>query len=186
MSRRSAALLRGALSGAFIATSSGLIITMAGAISQDLFGSDVKRFRLSSLYATGLTLVLALVTASQSITDTVGYVFAFSASTLFPVLVLGIWWRGATAAAAVCGITVGAGLVVGAAVAHYVLGRPAGALGDLLANPAAVTVPLVFTVVVVVSRLRPVSVRAAEQFIHQIHRPDDVETHLAVPVRTQR
>ncbi|GCB52845.1 hypothetical protein SNL152K_10202 [Streptomyces sp. NL15-2K] len=172
--------------GAFIATSSGLVITMAGVVSQDLFGSDVRRFRLSALYATGLPLVLALVTASQSITDTVGYVFAFSASTLFPVLVLGIWWRGATAAAAVSGITVGAGLVAGAAVAYYVLGRPVGALGDLLAHPAAVTVPLVFTVVVVVSRLKPVGVRAAEQFIHQIHRPDDVETRLAVPVRTQR
>lgn len=172
--------------GAFIATSSGLVITMAGVVSQDLFGSDVKRFRLSALLATGLALVLALVTDSRSIIDTVGHVFAFSASTLFPVLVLGIWWRRATALAAVSGITVGAILVVGAAVAYYVLERPVGVVGELLAHPAAVTVPLVFTVVVVASRLRPADIQAAEQFIHQIHRPDEVETNFAVPVRTRR
>ena len=180
------ALVAAGAFGAFLATSSGLVITLAGVASQDLFGSDVKGFRLSALCATAFVLVLAVVTESSSITDTVGHVFAFSASTLFPALVLGIWWRGTTAVAAVSGIAVGACLVAGAALAYYVLGRPTGAVGELLARPAAVTVPLVFTVMVVVSRLRPRGGQAAERFLLQIHRPDEPGTDAPVPVGRPR
>ncbi len=172
--------------GAFLATSSGLVITMAGVASQDLFGSSVKGFRLSALCATVLAVVIAVATGSRNITDTVGHVFAFTASTLFPALVLGIWWRGTTAAAAVSGIAVGAGLVAGAAVAYYVMGRPGGVVGELLSHPAAVTVPLVFAVMVVVSRLGPHGAQAPEGFIHQIHRPDDTESDVAVPLGPAR
>ena len=46
---------------------------------------------------------LALAASSLELSRNVGLVFAVAASTLCPLLVLGIWWRGLTAAGAVCG-----------------------------------------------------------------------------------
>lgn len=160
---------------ALLATSSGLIVTIAGVVSQDLFGADIRGFRRAALVATGLTLVAALATDSARLTDTVGHVFAFAASTIFPGLVLGIWSRRTTATGVMVGMAVGGTLVIAAAVAYYWMGRPDGAVGDLLAQPAGWTVPLVAIVTMGVSLLRPPDSSRAlstERFLRQLHSPD--------------
>jgi cation/acetate symporter len=159
-----------------LATSSGLIMTIAGVVSQDLFGASIRGFRLAALGATGLTLILALATDSARLTDTVGHVFAFTASTIFPALVLGIWSRHTTAAGAVAGMVLGGALVVGSAVTYYGAGRPAGAVGDLLAQPAGWTVPVVGVAIVAMSRWRPAGearTLSTERFLLQLHSPDE-------------
>lgn len=162
---------------ALLATSSGLIVTIAGVVSQDVFGADIRGFRRAALVATAVTLGVALVTDSARLTDTVGHVFAFSASTLFPALVLGIWSRTVTSYGAIAGMLTGATLVVASAVAWYALDRPTGTFGDLLAQPAGWTVPLVVAIILTVSRLDPASrsrLISTERFLQQIHTPEEL------------
>jgi Na+(H+)/acetate symporter ActP len=87
----------------------------------------------------------------------VGLAFAVAASTLCPLLVLGIWWRGLTAVGAVWGLVVG-GLMSATAVTVAVAG---GIDDDVLGGwpavmvgyPAAVSVPIAFATMIVASRL---------------------------------
>jgi Na+(H+)/acetate symporter ActP len=68
------------------------------------------------------------------------------------LLLLGIWWRGLTARGAAAGVLTG-GVACPASIGYSVVGVvSAGWLGVLLYRPAAVTVPLAFVVMVVVSR----------------------------------
>jgi Na+(H+)/acetate symporter ActP len=67
--------------------------------------------------------------------------------------VLGIWWRGLTAAGAAAGVLAGGGSAVAAVVAT-VAGPPlSGWPAILVGQPAAWTVPLAFLVMVSVSML---------------------------------
>ena len=103
-----------------------------------------------------------------------GLAFAVAASSFCPLLVLGIWWRGLTAAGAAAGILTGGGAAVAAVVATVLAGsRYTGWTATLLAQPAAWTVPLAFAVMVAVSLLTrrrvPDSVGAT---MLRLHAPD--------------
>ncbi|MFC9788856.1 cation acetate symporter [Rhodococcus sp. NPDC127528] len=149
---------------AFLATSSGLLVSVAGVLSTDVLRGRVRDFRLAAAAAGTVALLFALGATSLDLSRTVGMVFAVAASTLCPLLVLGIWWRGLTAAGAAAGLVTG-GLVSGAAATATTLGAfPHGGWGGwpsaMLGYPAAVSVPLAFAVMVVVSLLTRASVPA--------------------------
>ena len=83
----------------FLATSSGLTIAVAGAISQDVMSKrleGVTAFRVSAVVAVVVPFLLAIVTRDVAVATVVGLAFAMAAATLCPLLVLGIWWRGLT------------------------------------------------------------------------------------------
>jgi cation/acetate symporter len=145
----SALVVAGAFA-AFLSTTSGLVVSLAGVISQDVLGGSVRGFRLAALFSALVPLGIASMTESLALAGSVGLVFAFTASTICPVLLLGIWWRGLTDAGAIAGMVTGGVLCGGAMVAGSVLsgtGTPAW-----LAQPAAWTVPAAFAVMVLVSR----------------------------------
>ncbi|WP_120519680.1 cation acetate symporter [Arthrobacter celericrescens] len=144
----SALVVAGAFA-AFLSTTSGLVVSLAGVISQDLLGGSVRGFRIGALLAAVVPMAFALVTDSLGLAGSVGLVFAFTASTICPVLLLGIWWRGLSDAGAIAGMLTGAVLCGGAMVAGTLLGG-ATAPG-WLAQPAAWTVPAAFAVMVLVS-----------------------------------
>ncbi|OFI36621.1 cation acetate symporter [Arthrobacter sp. SW1] len=144
----SALVVAGAFA-AFLSTTSGLMVSLAGVISQDLLGGNVRGFRIAALLAAVVPLVFALVTDSLGLAGSVGLVFAFTASTICPVLLLGIWWRGLSDAGAIAGMLTGAVLCGGAMVAATLLGS--GTAPAWLAQPAAWTVPAAFAVMVLVS-----------------------------------
>ncbi len=78
---------------------------------------------------------------------------AVAASSFCPLLLLGIWWRELTDAGAMAGLTLGGGaavLAVSLRIAGY---APPGWPSALLAQPAAVTVPLAFATMIGVSLL---------------------------------
>lgn len=150
------ALVAAGTIAAFLATSSGLLVSIAGAVSTDLLRGRVRDFRVAAIVGGLVPIPLALAASSFELSRGVGLVFGVAASTLCPLLVLGIWWRGLTAAGAVAGLTVGA---VSSAVASLLAvtrwlgedllgGWPAAVVG----YPAAVTVPLAFATMVAVSR----------------------------------
>jgi Na+(H+)/acetate symporter ActP len=93
-------------------------------------------------------LLLALPAGVLGLSTVVGLAFAVAASTFCPLLVLGIWWRRLTPVGAAAGLLIGGGLSSGA-VLVTVLGPPLGGWpGALLAQPAALTVPIAFAVMV--------------------------------------
>jgi Na+(H+)/acetate symporter ActP len=169
------ALVAAGAFAAFLSTSSGLLTSVAGVLSTDVLGrGSVRDFRRAAVVAGLVPLILALRVSGLDVSQVVGLAFAVAASSFCPLLVLGIWWRGLTAAGAAAGIVVGGGAAVGAVLLTVF----AGPIGDgwsraLLAQPAAWTVPLAFSVMVVVSlatRKRvPPSVGAT---MLRLHAPD--------------
>ncbi len=103
----SALVVAGAFA-AFLSTTSGLVVSLAGVISQDLFGGSVQGFRRAAVISAVVPLGIASMTGSLALAGSVGMVFAFTASTICPVLLLGIWWRGLTDAGAIAGMVTGA------------------------------------------------------------------------------
>ncbi|EWM66901.1 MULTISPECIES: cation acetate symporter [unclassified Micromonospora] len=147
-----AALVAAGAFAAFLSTSSGLLTSVAGVISTDVLGrGSVRGFRLATVIAGGVPALLSLNVSGLDVSQVVGLAFAVAASSFCPLLVLGIWWRGLTDLGAAAGVLVGGGAAVGA-VLLTVLGPPlTGWPATLTTQPAAWTVPLAFTVMVLVS-----------------------------------
>jgi Na+(H+)/acetate symporter ActP len=139
---------------AFLSTSSGLVVSIAGVVGQDVLGrwfEPVRAFRLAGVLGALATLVLTLLSSGLAVAHAVELAFAVAASTFCPLLLLGIWWRGLTAVGAVVGMLTG-GLLSAGAVAMVMLGVSAdGAAGAVLAQPAMCTVPIAFATMVAVS-----------------------------------
>ncbi|MCP2174586.1 Sodium:solute symporter family protein [Williamsia maris] len=150
-----AALVAAGAIAAFLATSSGLLVSVAGVLSTDVLRGRVRDFRLASLLAGVIPVLLAVAVTSIDLSRTVGLVFAVAASTLCPLLVLGIWWRGLTAVGAAAGLIVGGVVAGGAALTTAVGGFSDDLWGGwpsvLVGYPAAISVPLAFAVMVGVS-----------------------------------
>lgn len=153
-----AALVAAGAIAAFLATSSGLLVSIAGALSTDVLRGRVRDFRVAAVVGGLIPIPLSLATTGGlELSRSVGLAFAVAASTLCPLLVLGIWWRGLTALGATCGLVVG-GLLSGTAVTVAVAGGiDENVLGGwpavMIGYPAAVTVPLAFATMILVSLL---------------------------------
>jgi Na+(H+)/acetate symporter ActP len=171
-----AALVAAGAFAAFLSSSSGLLTSVAGVISTDVIGrGSVRDFRLATIMAGVVPVVLALNVASLDVSQVVGLAFAVAASSFCPLLVLGIWWRGLTARGAAAGVLAGGGASAGA-VLITVLGPPLhGWPATLVAQPAAWTVPLAFAVMMVVSlatrKRTPADVGA---IMLRLHAPESV------------
>jgi Na+(H+)/acetate symporter ActP len=158
---------------AFLSTTSGLVVSLAGVISQDMLGGSVRGFRIAAVLATIVPLVVALATESSGLAGSVGLVFAFTASTLCPVLLLGIWWRGLTARGAVAGMLVGGILSALAIFGGGMLAAWAPGIRPFLEQPAAWTVPVAVAVILVVSRTdRRGAPRGTDTFLARLHTPE--------------
>ncbi|MEV6773132.1 cation acetate symporter [Nocardia sp. NPDC051030] len=162
---------------AFLSTSSGLLVSLAGVISTDLLPGRIRDFRAAALVSGAVPLVLSLAVASLDLSRTVGLAFSVAASTLCPLLVLGIWWRGLTAAGATAGLVVG-GLTAGAATVVSVTGGVStefagGWLAAVLGYPAAVSVPLAFLAMILASKFthRQSSHEVSRIFV-RLHAPE--------------
>jgi cation/acetate symporter len=138
---------------AFVSTASGLLISVAGALAQDVFKGQVTDFRRGAAVAGTVAVALGLLVERFDINLLVGWAFAIAASSFCPLLVLGIWWRGLTAAGASAGLAVGGGLASGAILVTMLADPGEGWAEALLGQPAAWSVPAAFLTMVVVSRL---------------------------------
>ena len=145
------ALLVAGAFAAFLSTSSGLLVSTAGVLVQDVLRGTVRDFRRASVVAAIVPLLLALAATSLPVGQVVGLAFAMAASTFCPLLVLGIWWRGLTAPGAAAGLVVGGGLSATAVLATLSGVVDRGWPAALLAQPAAWSVPTAFAVMVGVS-----------------------------------
>ena len=145
------ALLVAGAFAAFLSTSSGLLVSTAGVLVQDVLRGSIRDFRRATVVAAAVPLTLALAATSLPVGQVVGLAFAMAASTFCPLLVLGIWWRGLTAPGAAAGLIAGGGLSATAVFATLAGVADSGWPAALLAQPAAWTVPLAFAVMIGVS-----------------------------------
>ena len=175
------ALVTAGAFAAFLSTSSGLSIAVTGVLSQDVVGrwarwSGVASFRAAAVVAVVVPCLLALASPNVGIARAVGLAFAVAASTFCPLLVLGIWWRGLTAAGALAGLATGL-VGSGAGVLYVFLTSATGGwVSALLSQPAAWSVPLSFAVMVGVSLLTRSRVPAhVPRFMVRLHSPESVD-----------
>jgi cation/acetate symporter len=169
---------------AFLSTSSGLTIAVAGVLSQDVTGrrygdrrlSGITAFRTAAVLTVLVPSIVAVASPEVGVARTVGLAFAVAASTFCPLLLLGIWWRGLTPAGAVAGLLVG-GLGSGTAVGWTLLtSATTGWVAVLLGQPAAWSVPAALGTMIVVSRMTRGSLPPhAGRFMVRLHTPEAVE-----------
>ena len=181
----------GALAAA-LSTADGLLLTLSSALSHDTL------FRVMSpkmgpgrrVLLSKILLLIVAFTAAWAATRTpadilflVGAAFSFAASTFFPVLVLGIFWKGANKWGACCGMV--AGLCVTFVymiqaqpwLRHWVLGISTSEPINLWwhIQPIAAGVfgaPAAFVVIVVVSLLTRQRNLATDALVDDLRRPD--------------
>jgi cation/acetate symporter len=172
-----AALVAAGACAAFLSTASGLTVSVAGTLSSDLWsrrGADAatrrRRFRLAAPIGLAAPVALALLARGLDISVLVGWAFALAASTFCPLLLLGIWWSRLTAGGAAAGLVTGAVLATGLIFAGLAVGEDHGTLSALLTQPAVLTVPAAFAVMVIVS-LRGRGL-AAEPELLALHMPE--------------
>src|SRR5918992_1815210 len=173
------ALVAAGAFAAFLSTSSGLMVSVAGTISFDLWRRgprDVadrrRRFRLAALAGVLPAIALALWAREQDISVLVGWAFALAASTFCPLLLLGIWWEGLTARGAATGLVAGAAIATGAIFAGLAVDGGHPAVEALLTQPAVISVPVAFAAMVLVSLRDVAGRRPADSELLAMHAPE--------------
>jgi Na+(H+)/acetate symporter ActP len=174
-----AALVAAGAFAAFLSTSSGLLVSVAGALSHDLLNRGVSTFRWCAISAGAVATTAALLIDRFSLALLVGWAFAIAASSFCPLMVLGIWWRRLTRLGAMAGIVIGGGSCL-AAILATMLGAATGGWGAVfLGQPAIWTVPLAFGVMIVVSLLTQRTVPAnVTQVMLRMHLPEALSRQL--------
>ncbi|MER6466570.1 sodium/solute symporter [Streptomyces sp. NPDC001288] len=167
---------------AFLSVCSGLALSVAAVLSQDLLGGDVRGFRRASVLAVLVPCVVAsfFPESGVSVAHEVVLIFSVAASTFCPLLVLGIWWRRLTAAGAVAGMLVGGGSSMLALTLTLLGAGGPGWTGVLLAQPAAWSAPTAFVTMVGVSLATPGRVPArTSAMLARLHLPEALDAEPA-------
>jgi cation/acetate symporter len=172
-------LLGFVIAGAFAAifsNLSGLWIASSGALGHDIYSyfinpnateqQRVRAGRLSVVIVGIFYGILGLLVQKASIGHLVGLAFCVAASTYAPVFLLGVWWRGITEKGAIAGLVVGLLanmiLIFGQKFMPPVLKLPI---------PGAITVPLGFLAVWLVSLWDGKVPADVNEFMRNIHAP---------------
>ena len=161
------ALVTAGAFAAFLSTASGLTVSVAGVLSQDLLrmrervresrtpdqlrARRIRLFRVAAVAAIGVPYLLSLPSEHLGLAAVVGLAFAVAAATFCPLLLLGIWWPRLTVPGAFAGLLTGGVLATAAVLVTLVTGSDSGWWGALLAQPAAWAVPITFVVMAAVS-----------------------------------
>jgi cation/acetate symporter len=169
---------------AALSTADGLLLAISNALSHDVYykivqpnASTQKRVTISKLLLLAVAFIAAYA-ASQKPADILSLVaaaFSLAGSTLFPVLVLGVFWKRANHQGAV------AGMVVGFVVCLFYMLRASPGLGGSAADtwfgilPMAAGVfgvPAGLLAVAVVSLLTPAPGRGSDAMVDYIRAPE--------------
>jgi cation/acetate symporter len=155
-----------------LGTVSGLILAGAGAVAHDLLrdvfrvelsdGEQVRAAKIASVALGAGAIVLGIVFEKMNVTFLVGWAFNVAASANLPSLVMLLFWRRTTREGIIAAMSVGlvsslAWILLSADTLEKVYGYSAAESAERtivpFSQPAIVTVPLGFAVLVVVSLL---------------------------------
>jgi cation/acetate symporter len=127
--------------------------------------------RVSIAVATAIGTWLALITPADPL-DLLLWAFALSASGLFPVIVLSIWWKRLNSLGAMAGMAVGFGTAVFA-----IVGGESGWLGIPSALAGVFGIPAGFVAALAASWLRPALSSQALELVHDMRVPGGETMH---------
>jgi cation/acetate symporter len=174
---------------AALSTADGLLLTIANALSHDVYYKMIdpnaptsRRVTISKVLLLVVALAAAYVAAQKpaDILFLVSAAFSFAAAAFFPVLVLGIFWKRASKWGAAAGMIGGLGITIYYMVSNQVWLR--GVFGitspiDLWYGIAPISagvfgVPLGFLLIVVVSLFTPGPDKKTQELIEYVRYPD--------------
>jgi cation/acetate symporter len=183
---------------AALSTADGLLLTIANALSHDLYykmidphASTQRRVTLSKILLLVVALCAAYV-ASQKPADIlflVSAAFSFAAAAFFPALVLGIFWKRASKWGAILGMIAGIGVTVYymATTQPWLRGMfgVTTPIADAIwwdiqpISAATFGVPLGFLVIIVVSLFTPAPEKEVQELVDHVRFPHlrgDIDT----------
>lgn len=168
---------------AALSTADGLLLTISNALSHDIYyktvdpqASTQKRVTISKLLLLVVALIAAYVASLKpgDILSMVGAAFSLAASTLFPALVLGVFWKRANQQGAI------AGMLTGFATCVYYMVHTYPALGGASVNQwfgiapisaGVFGVPCGLLAIVVASLLTPAPDQRIMMFVDHLRGP---------------
>ncbi|PRY34600.1 cation acetate symporter [Umezawaea tangerina] len=170
------ALVAGGAFAAFLSTSSGLMVSLAGVLSQDVLKMrGVRGFRISAALAAIVPLAMTVLVGGIPVADMVGLAFAVAASSLCPLLLLGIWSTRMTTTGAVAGMIAGGVPALAAGIVTISAKTADQWYHVFLSRPAAWTVPLGFVVMYVVSLMTPGRIpENVNRVMVRLHAPENL------------
>ena len=169
---------------AALSTADGLLLAISNALSHDGYykivdpgASTQKRVTISKLLLLAVAFIAAYAASQKpaDILSLVGAAFSLAASTLFPPLVLGVFWKRANHIGAI------AGMVAGFMVCLYYMIRVNPSLGgrldaawfDIAPMSAGIFgVPAGLAAIVIASLLSPAPARASDALVDHIRAPE--------------
>ncbi len=173
---------------AALSTADGLLLTIANALSHDLYykmidpnASTARRVTISKMLLLIVALAAAYVAAQKpaDILFLVSAAFSFAAASFFPALVLGIFWKRATGIAASLGMVAGLGIT-----AYYMVTTQPWMrgifgvtspielwFGILPISAGVFGVPVGFAVIILVSLVTPAPSRKIQQLVEHVRYP---------------
>jgi cation/acetate symporter len=159
-----------------LAVVAGLTVAAASSISHDLYSKVIARenrserteklvFRVSTVVIGVLGIGLGIAFKGQNILFVTGLVFSIGASACFPILLMAMYWSRLTTAGAVAGGATGLALsigliVLGPSVWVQILGNATPIIP--LSQPAIISAPAAFIVMILVSLVTREAARPAE------------------------
>ncbi len=181
---------------AALSTADGLLLTIANALSHDLYykminpnASTQKRVMISKLLLLVVAIFAAWVTSLKpgNILFLVGAAFSMAASAFFPALVLGVFWKRANKWGAITGMIAGLGTCLYYMVHTYPqfiewFGTTKMDLwwGIAPISAGVFGVPIGIITILVVSMLTPEPSKEVQEFVEHVRYPnlrgDTVET----------
>jgi cation/acetate symporter len=182
---------------AALSTADGLLLTIANALSHDLYykmidptASTTKRVTVSKILLLLVAIAAASVAAQKpaDILFLVSAAFSFAASSFFPALVLGIFWRRANKWGATLGMIAGLGttfyyMATTQAWLRSVFGvtKPVELWWDIQPISAGLFgIPVGFAVIIIVSLLTPAPDKETQELVDHVRYP-----HLAGDIDTR-
>jgi cation/acetate symporter len=174
---------------AALSTADGLLLTIANALSHDLYYKMIdpnaptsRRVMISKILLLVVALCAAYVAAQKpaDILFLVSAAFSFAAAGFFPALVLGIFWKRASSAGAVLGMVAGLGTTVYYMVHNQVWLRGIFGITDPVSlwfgiqpiSAGVFGVPVGFAVIILVSLFTPAPNKKVQELIEHVRYPN--------------
>ncbi|MCU0761907.1 MAG: cation acetate symporter [Hydrogenophaga sp.] len=174
---------------AALSTADGLLLTIANALSHDLYykmidpnASTARRVTISKMLLLIVALAAAYVAAQKpaDILFLVSAAFSFAAAAFFPALVLGIFWKRAT------GIAASVGMIAGLGITFYYMVTTQPWMRSVFGITSPVElwwgiqpisaglfgVPVGFAVIILLSLVTPAPNRKIQQLVEHVRYPN--------------
>ncbi|HSF40700.1 MAG TPA: sodium:solute symporter family protein [Thermoanaerobaculia bacterium] len=179
-------VMAGGLAAA-LSTADGLLLTIANAISHDLYfnvinpkATLIRRLTITKVLLIVTALIAAYVATFRLaiIVELVAWAFSLAGAAFFPALVMGIWWRRANKAGALAGMVAGLGITL-----FYMIGSRFFGLswfGTATIASGIFGIPLGFLTIWVVSLLSPAPDPETQELVLSVRYPQSGSASRAI------